>query len=203
MQEFHLETIGPSGDCTVLQVAGEVDVYTAPALRERIQDLAAKGAVHVIADLSRVDFLDSTGLGVLVGGLRRLREHDGSLTLVISAPRILRVFEMTGLTKVFPPQPGVWPRSPRTRTGGRRSRAKPEARGVVPAARPLACYRGRARRHPVERDGQPRAMARGWPSRSWPGSHCVFPDAVQELAATWVSAAATWAWPPVMRMAMR
>ena len=104
MQEFHLETIGPSSDCAVLQVTGEVDVYTAPILRERIRDLAAKGTVHIIADLTRVDFLDSTGLGVLVGGLKRLREHDGSLTPVISTTRIL---EVTGLTTVFPPQPSV------------------------------------------------------------------------------------------------
>lgn len=107
MQEFSVWTAGPSGDCAVLRVAGEVDVYTAPVLRERILDLAAKGAVHVIADMSRVDFLDSTGLGVLVGGLKRLREHDGSLTLVISATRILRLFEMTGLTRVFRAQPSV------------------------------------------------------------------------------------------------
>jgi anti-sigma B factor antagonist len=107
MQEFHLQTTGPIGDCAVLQVTGEVDVDTAPAIRERIQDLAAKGAVHVIVDLSRVDFLDSTGLGALVGGLKRLREHDGSLALVITTKRILRVFEITGLTKTFPPQPSV------------------------------------------------------------------------------------------------
>ena len=107
MQEFRLETIGPSGDCAVLQVTGEVDVYTAPILRERIRDLAAKGAVHIIADLSRVDFLDSAGLGVLVGGRKRLREHDGSLTPVISTTRILRILEVTGLTAVFPPQPSV------------------------------------------------------------------------------------------------
>ena len=63
MQEFHLQTVGPIGDCAVLQVTGEVDVYTAPTLREQIQELAAKGAVHLIADLGRVDFIDSTGLG--------------------------------------------------------------------------------------------------------------------------------------------
>jgi len=107
MQEFSVWTAGPGGDCAVLRVAGEADVHTAPALREQLLDLAAKGAVHVIADMSRVDFLDSTGLGVLVGGLKRLREHGGSLTLVISATRILRLFEMTGLTRVFPAQPSV------------------------------------------------------------------------------------------------
>ena len=107
MQEFELQTTGPIGDCAVLHVTGEVDVYTSPAIRERIRDLAVKGTVHVIVDLSRVDFLDSTGLGALVGGLKRLREHDGSLALVITAKRILRVFEITGLTKAFPPQPSV------------------------------------------------------------------------------------------------
>jgi anti-sigma B factor antagonist len=101
MREFRLETVGPFGDCAVLQVSGEVDVYTATLLREQMRELAAKGAVHLIADLSQVDFLDSTGLGALVGGLRRLREGGGSLALVISTPRILRIFQITGLTKAF------------------------------------------------------------------------------------------------------
>jgi anti-sigma B factor antagonist len=104
MQEFRLDTVGPVGDCAVLQVTGEVDVETAPALRERIRELAAKGAVHLIADLGQVDFLDSTGLGVLVGGLKRLREAGGSLALVIRTPRILRVFQITGLTKALATQ---------------------------------------------------------------------------------------------------
>ena len=72
-----------------------------------MRELAAKGAVHLIADLSLVDFLDSTGLGALVGGLRRLREADGSLALVISTPRILRIFQITGLTKAFASQRSV------------------------------------------------------------------------------------------------
>lgn len=101
MREFRLDTIGPIGDCAILQVTGEVDVYTAPMLREQIRDLAAKGAVHVIADLSQVDFLDSTGLGALVGGLKQLREAGGSLALVISTPRILRIFQITGLTNAL------------------------------------------------------------------------------------------------------
>jgi anti-sigma B factor antagonist len=107
MREFHLQTAGPIGDCAVLQVTGEVDVYTAPTLREQIQELAAKGAVHLIADLGRVDFIDSTGLGALVGGVKRLREAGGSFALVISTPRILRIFQITGLTKAFATQPSV------------------------------------------------------------------------------------------------
>ncbi len=101
MREFRLDTIGPVGDCAVLQVTGEVDVYFAPQLRARIRELAAEGAVHLIADLGQVDFIDSTGLGVLVGGLKRLREDGGSLALVITTPRILRIFQMTGLTKAL------------------------------------------------------------------------------------------------------
>jgi anti-sigma B factor antagonist len=107
MREFHLDTVGPIGDCAVLQVAGEVDVYTAPMLREQMLELSAKGAVHLIADLGRVEFLDSTGLGALVGGLKRLREAGGSLALVISTPRILRIFQITGLTKALAVQSSV------------------------------------------------------------------------------------------------
>ena len=105
MREFRLDTIGPVGDLAVLQVTGEVDLYSAPMLRERIRELAAGGAVHLIADLSEVDFLDSTGLGVLVGGLKRVREDGGSLALAVRTSRILRVFQITGLTKAF----AVWP----------------------------------------------------------------------------------------------
>src|SRR5918912_3313340 len=62
---------------TVLEVGGEVDVYTAPRLRERLVELVDGGARDVVVDLSRVDFLDSTGLGVLVGALKRLRSAGG------------------------------------------------------------------------------------------------------------------------------
>ncbi len=107
MHEFRLDAIGPVGDCAVLQVTGEIDAYTAPMLREQVRELAAKGAVYLIADLTQVGFLDSTGLGALVGGLKRLREAGGSLTLVIIAPRTLRLFQITGLTKVFAVHPSV------------------------------------------------------------------------------------------------
>lgn len=107
MHEFRLDTIGPVGDCAVLQVAGEIDACTAPMLREQIRELAAKGAVHLIADLGQVSFLDSTGLGALIGGLKRLREAGGSLTLVTLTPRILRLFQITGLTKVLAIHPSV------------------------------------------------------------------------------------------------
>ncbi|MDP8978063.1 MAG: STAS domain-containing protein [Actinomycetota bacterium] len=90
------------GPVTILEVAGEVDVYTAPKLRERLIELVQDGRHHVVVDMTKVEFLDSTGLGVLVGGLKRVRSHDGSLRLVCDKERILKIFRITGLTKVFP-----------------------------------------------------------------------------------------------------
>ena len=89
-------------DRTVVVVSGEIDVYTAPKLREQIVSLVDEGQYHLIIDMSGVEFLDSTGLGVLVGGLKRVRAHDGSLALVCGEERILKIFRITGLTKVFP-----------------------------------------------------------------------------------------------------
>src|SRR6266567_7801548 len=90
------------GDRTVIDVGGEIDVYTAPKLREQLVDLVNQGRYHLVVDMEAVDFLDSTGLGVLVGGLKRVRAHDGSLRLVCTKERILKIFRITGLTKVFP-----------------------------------------------------------------------------------------------------
>jgi len=85
----------------VVDIEGEIDIYTAPRLRELLIDLAGKGSCQLVVDLEKVGFLDSTGLGVLVGGLKRVRPHDGSLDLVCTQERILRIFKITGLTKVF------------------------------------------------------------------------------------------------------
>ena len=95
-------TTRTEGDRTVLSVGGEIDVYTAPKLREQLVDLVNSGQYHLVVDMEGVEFLDSTGLGVLVGGLKRVRAHDGSLRLVCTQERILKIFRITGLTKVFP-----------------------------------------------------------------------------------------------------
>jgi anti-sigma B factor antagonist len=86
---------------TVVSVAGEIDVYTAPRLREEITELVAAGTYDIVIDMSEVEFLDSTGLGVLVGGLKKVRAHDGTLQLVCSQDRLLKIFRITGLAKVF------------------------------------------------------------------------------------------------------
>ena len=86
---------------TVVAVGGENDVYTAPKLRDKITELVAEGSYHLVVDMSEVEFLDSTGLGVLVGGLKKVRTHDGSLELVCNQDRLLKIFRITGLAKVF------------------------------------------------------------------------------------------------------
>jgi anti-sigma B factor antagonist len=85
----------------IVDVEGEIDVYTAPRLRELLIDLVNNGNYQLVVNMEKVEFLDSTGLGVLVGGLKRVRAHDGSLDLVCTQERILKIFRITGLTKVF------------------------------------------------------------------------------------------------------
>jgi anti-sigma B factor antagonist len=70
-------------------------------LRELLIDLVSTGSYQLVLNLDKVGFLDSAGLGVLVGGLRRVRAHDGSLDLVCTQQRILKIFRVTGLTEVF------------------------------------------------------------------------------------------------------
>ncbi len=88
-------------DRVVLSVSGEIDVATAPQLREELLKAVHEGRGTVVLDLLGVTFLDSTGLGVIVGGLKRARSNDGDLVLVVDNRSILKVLEITGLTRVF------------------------------------------------------------------------------------------------------
>ena len=85
----------------VIDVQGEIDIYTAPRLRELLIDRVSQGSYQLVVNLDEVGFLDSTGRGVLVGGLRRVRAHNGSLDLVCTQQPILKIFRITGLTEVF------------------------------------------------------------------------------------------------------
>jgi len=86
---------------TIIAVGGEIDVYTAPKLRDKITELVGNGDYNLVIDMEKVDFLDSTGLGVLVGGLKKVRAHDGSMRLICNQERLLKIFRITGLAKVF------------------------------------------------------------------------------------------------------
>jgi anti-sigma B factor antagonist len=99
-QDFHIE-MRKDGAVPVVAVRGEIDVATAPQLRECLHRVIAQGDSTLALDLLSVTFLDSTALGVLVGALKRCRELGGDLQLVIADPRIVKIFEITGLTNVF------------------------------------------------------------------------------------------------------
>jgi anti-sigma B factor antagonist len=99
--ELTLNVYSDTPGRTVIAVSGEIDVYTAPKLREKLISLVEAGSYQLIVDMEGVEFLDSTGLGVLVGGLKRVRAHDGWIDLVCTQTRILRIFKITGLNKVF------------------------------------------------------------------------------------------------------
>jgi anti-sigma B factor antagonist len=99
--ELTLNVYSDTPGFTVIAVSGEIDVYTAPKLREKLITLVEEGSYQLIVDMEGVEFLDSTGLGVLVGGLKRVRAHDGWIDLVCTQSRILRIFKITGLNKVF------------------------------------------------------------------------------------------------------
>jgi anti-sigma B factor antagonist len=99
-QEFQIEE-GEHAGVPVIRVDGEIDVATAPQLRESLHRVITRGEGNVVLDLLGVTFLDSTALGVMVGALRRCRELGGELHVVVADPRIIKIFEITGLTKVF------------------------------------------------------------------------------------------------------
>jgi anti-sigma B factor antagonist len=98
---FEIKTEQLNGDAYVIALGGEVDLYTAPEFKQQLLDVIAQGAKEVVVDFSDTTFIDSTTLGVLVGGVKRLRTNDGQLSLVCSDRNITKIFEITGLDRVF------------------------------------------------------------------------------------------------------
>ena len=99
---FHIHDEEVDAETHVIELGGEVDLYTAPEFKERMVKVIEDGKKRVIVDLSSATFIDSTTLGVLVGGVKRLRPAGGSLALVCSDQNICKIFEITGLDRVFP-----------------------------------------------------------------------------------------------------
>jgi anti-sigma B factor antagonist len=98
---FDIKTEQLNSEAYVISLSGEVDLYTAPEFKQQLLDVIEKGGKEVIVDFTNTTFIDSTTLGVLVGGVKRLRTNDGSLSLVCSDRNITKIFEITGLDKVF------------------------------------------------------------------------------------------------------
>ncbi|HEY9085269.1 MAG TPA: STAS domain-containing protein [Candidatus Tyrphobacter sp.] len=89
------------GDCSIVDLSGEIDVYTSPKLKDAIGNLIDRGVYNLVINLEKVRYIDSTGLGVLIGGLKRVREHGGSVNLVCTNPQIKKIFDITGLVMIF------------------------------------------------------------------------------------------------------
>ena len=98
---FDIKTERLDDNAYVIALAGEVDLYTAPEFKQQLLDVIGQGAKDVVVDFSGTTFIDSTTLGVLVGGVKRLRTKDGQLSLVCSDRNITKIFEITGLDRVF------------------------------------------------------------------------------------------------------
>ena len=82
-------------------VRGEVDVHTAPTLRARLHEVVTQGEEHVVVHLDEVTFLDSTGLGVLIGAHKAQRAAGGTMEIICGEPRVLRIIGLTGLDQVL------------------------------------------------------------------------------------------------------
>jgi anti-sigma B factor antagonist len=96
LSEDHLDE-----STVVLRVAGEIHASTAPAFSERLNEVLAVGRTGVVLDLMEVGFIDSTGLSVLLNGLRRVTRVRGAMVLACANPTVLRLFEITKLDTTF------------------------------------------------------------------------------------------------------
>jgi anti-sigma B factor antagonist len=90
------------GDRALVEVSGTIDMDSSPRLRAHLVNLVGRGCHHLVVDMRQVDFIDSAGLRVLVGVLKQVWAQQGSMHLVITEERILKIFRITNLTKSFP-----------------------------------------------------------------------------------------------------
>lgn len=93
--------VSVEGGYTVVSPRGEIDLATNQQLKNAIAEQLVGGSAHLVVDLSNVDFIDSTGLGALIGGRRKAHEAGGSFCLVTPQERFLKLFRITGLNTVF------------------------------------------------------------------------------------------------------
>ena len=98
---FDIKTEQLGDGTSLISLAGEVDLYTAPEFKQQLLEVIGQGAKTVLVDLTDTTFIDSTTLGVLVGGVKRLRPNGGQLVLVCDDRNITKIFEITGLDRVF------------------------------------------------------------------------------------------------------
>lgn len=99
--EFALTEDSIDSERHVVAVRGEIDLFTAPELKQKLTDAIEAGKSRIVVDLTQTTFLDSTALGVLIGAVKRLRTRDGALVIVNVDQNIAKTFEITGLDQIF------------------------------------------------------------------------------------------------------
>ncbi len=99
--QFGVELLKPSPEVAVVELWGEVDIYSSPQFGEVLLRSIDEGATRVVVDLARATFIDSTALGVVVAGVKSVRAHGGSLDIVCGDKNIRRIFEITGLDRIL------------------------------------------------------------------------------------------------------
>ena len=99
--EFGMRRTTLSDDTALVELSGQIDLHTAPQLKEHLLSAIDDGAVDVVVDLSQTTFIDSMTLGILLGAVKRLRPRGGQLRIVTADPSIRKIFEITLLDRVF------------------------------------------------------------------------------------------------------
>jgi anti-sigma B factor antagonist len=98
---FNIQSQKTADGVAIIEVAGELDLYTAPRLKEALLAAIDEGVLRFVIDISGVHFIDSSALGVLIGGVKRLKPKDGKLVLVSVDENVNWIFKITGLNSVF------------------------------------------------------------------------------------------------------
>ena len=98
---FHIEDESHKADSIVIKLQGEVDLYAAPELKDHVNRAIESGKTKLVLDLSEATFIDSTTLGILVSGMKRLRPRGGMLAVLCPDPTMARIFDITGLNRMF------------------------------------------------------------------------------------------------------
>jgi anti-sigma B factor antagonist len=101
MRELDISTEEAAPGSTVLALTGEIDLYTCPEFKQELLRVIADGASLVVVDLTGTTFIDSTALGVIIRGVESLKQKDGRLVVVCVDPNIVKIFEVTGLNRIF------------------------------------------------------------------------------------------------------
>jgi anti-sigma B factor antagonist len=101
LRELDITTEEAGTGVAVVALAGEIDLYTCPEFKQELLRVIADGATLIVVDLTKTTFIDSTALGVIIRGVERLKQRDGRLVVVCADPNIVKIFEVTGLNRIF------------------------------------------------------------------------------------------------------